>query len=172
MFGLGFGEMVLLGVVLLVVVGPKELPKLLRSLGRGINKLKNMSQDLRDQSGIDDILDDEGLRDDLQAIRSIARPGSVAAGLVTSSGRRKRPVRRPAVKAPALDDLELPDGEPPDSSAENPIAGPDAYGAPADDVEPDQDEQGPSSTERPTTQSSDGADDPNDEEPATAKEGT
>lgn len=176
MFGLGFGEMVLLGIVLLVVVGPKELPKLLKSLGKGINKLKSMSQDLRDQSGIDDILEDEGLREDLQAIRSIARPGSMAAGLVNSATKRKRPVqRRPAVKAVPLEDLELPDGPAPDPAVEMPLEGPDAYGALADDAplpEPANDTEGPSSTERPTTQS-DEADEADDDEPsAAAKEGT
>jgi sec-independent protein translocase protein TatB len=135
-FGLGFGEMVVLGIVLLVVVGPKELPKLLRSVGRGINKLKTMSQDLRDQSGIDDILEDEGLREDLQAIRSIARPGAAVAGLVNSSTKSKRkPVhRRPAVRAPELDDLQLPDSPAPDRLMEHPLEGPDAYGALADDA--------------------------------------
>ena len=192
MFGLGFGEMVLLAIVLLVVVGPKELPKLLKSLGKGINKLKSMSQDLRDQSGIDDILEDEGLREDLQAIRSIARPGSMAAGLVNSATkRRKKPVqRRPAVKAVALEDLELPDGPAPDPETEMPLEGPDAYGALADDAplpEPandtgadegadsdDSDEEGPSSTERPTAQSdAASADEAKADEPsAAAKEGT
>jgi len=195
-FGLGFGEMVLLAIVLLVVVGPKELPKLLRSLGRGINKLKNMSQDLRDQSGIDDILEDEGLREDLQAIRSIARPGSMAAGLVNSATKpRRKPVqRRPAVKTVDLEDLELPDGPAPDPAVENPLEGPDAYGALADDAplpEPANDtgsedvvedgaggdEEGPSSTERPTAQrpTSDEApatDASTNEPDAAAKEGT
>ncbi|HHH30321.1 MAG TPA: hypothetical protein ENK57_18535 [Polyangiaceae bacterium] len=181
MFGLGFGEMVLLGIVLLVVVGPKELPKLLKSLGKGINKLKTMSQDLRDQSGIDEILEDEGLREDLQAIRSIARPGSMAAGLVNSATkRRKKPVqRRPAVKTVPLEDLELPDGPTPDPAVEMPLEGPDAYGALADDAplpapanDTDDEERGPSSTERPTAQV-DGADEAETGEPkATAKEGT
>ena len=173
--------MVLLGIVLLVVVGPKELPKLLKSLGKGINKLKTMSQDLRDQSGIDEILEDEGLREDLQAIRSIARPGSMAAGLVNSATkRRKKPVqRRPAVKTVPLEDLELPDGPTPDPAVEMPLEGPDAYGALADDAplpapanDTDDEERGPSSTERPTAQV-DGADEAETGEPkATAKEGT
>ncbi|MBI4701903.1 MAG: twin-arginine translocase TatA/TatE family subunit [Deltaproteobacteria bacterium] len=55
MFGLGFGEILVIAIVLLVVVGPRELPRLLRSMGRGINKLRTMSTELRAQSGIDEI---------------------------------------------------------------------------------------------------------------------
>jgi sec-independent protein translocase protein TatB len=139
-FGLGFGEMVVLGIVLLVVVGPKELPRLLRGLGKGINKLRRMSSDLREQSGIDEIIKEEGLREDLDALRSLSRGrAGLVEGLVNSASKpARRPLARPRALAPALEELRPPEGAPPDPDAEYPLVGPDAYGARADDA-PDDD---------------------------------
>lgn len=137
MFGLGFGEMVVLGVVLIVVVGPRELPKLLRSLGSGIRKLRQMSTDLREQSGIDDIINEEGLREDLDTIRSLSK-GRVVDGLANVSRPGKRPARRPRVIAKSLEQLTVPPGEPPESDVEYPRAGPDTYGALPDDATEEQ----------------------------------
>lgn len=139
MFGLGFGEMVVLGVVLLVVVGPRELPKLLRSLGRGINKLRRMSTDLRQQSGIDDIINEEGLREDLDAIRSLSKGRLLEGALNAATTPARRPPQRtrPRSTAPTLEELTVPEeGEAPDRAVEYPAIGCDAYGALADDAEP------------------------------------
>lgn len=133
MFGLGFGEMVVLGVVLIVVVGPRELPKLLRSLGSGIRKLREMSSDLREQSGIDDIINEEGLREDLDTIRSLSK-GRVVDGLVNASRPAKKPARRPRVIAKTLQQLTVPQGDRPERDDEYPSVGPDAYGALPDDA--------------------------------------
>ena len=40
MFGIGMPEFLLILVVALVVLGPKRLPELARSLGRGLAELK------------------------------------------------------------------------------------------------------------------------------------
>jgi sec-independent protein translocase protein TatB len=72
-FGLGLGEIVIIILVALVVIGPKDLPKMLRKVGRWAGKLRRMAADLRAQSGIDDALRSEGLADDLAEIRKLAR---------------------------------------------------------------------------------------------------
>jgi sec-independent protein translocase protein TatB len=72
-FGLGLGEIVIIVIVALVVIGPKDLPKMLRKVGRYAGKLRRMAADLRAQSGIDDALRSEGLADDLAEIRKLAR---------------------------------------------------------------------------------------------------
>ncbi len=46
MFGLSFAEAVLLGVIGLVVLGPKQLPEVARTIGRLLNELKRASGDL------------------------------------------------------------------------------------------------------------------------------
>ena len=73
MFGLGLGEIIIIILVALVVIGPKDLPKMLRKVGRWAGKLRRMAAELRAQSGIDDALRSEGLADDLAEIRKLAR---------------------------------------------------------------------------------------------------
>ncbi len=73
MFGLSFSELILIVAVAIVVIGPKELPGMLRKAGRSAAKLRKMAADLRSQSGIDDVLSTEGLTQDLAEIRKLAR---------------------------------------------------------------------------------------------------
>lgn len=51
--GLGFQEIVFLAVIALVVVGPKDLPLMLRKLGRWTAKLRGMAQEFR--TGFDEL---------------------------------------------------------------------------------------------------------------------
>ena len=47
MFGLGSGEVVLVLVVALVVLGPKQLPKLARQLGRATREFKRAAREFQ-----------------------------------------------------------------------------------------------------------------------------
>ena len=73
MFGFSFSELVVVVLVALVVMGPKDLPKMLRRLGQYAGKIRRAAADLRAQSGIDDALRSEGLADDIAEIRKLAR---------------------------------------------------------------------------------------------------
>lgn len=72
-FGFSFSELVVVVIVALVVMGPKDLPRMLRRLGQWAGKVRRAAADLRAQSGIDDALRSEGLADDLAEIRKLAR---------------------------------------------------------------------------------------------------
>jgi sec-independent protein translocase protein TatB len=72
-FGFSFSELVVVVIVALVVMGPKDLPRMLRKVGRWAGKIRRMASDLRAQSGIDDALRSEGLADDIAEIRKLAR---------------------------------------------------------------------------------------------------
>ena len=48
MFEVGWTEMLLIGVVILLAFGPKELPKIARNLGRTLNELKSAFKHLID----------------------------------------------------------------------------------------------------------------------------
>ncbi|MDE3032893.1 MAG: twin-arginine translocase TatA/TatE family subunit [Acidobacteriota bacterium] len=48
MGNLGFGEMLLIGVALLIFFGPSRLPELGKSLGKGIQEFKKASRELTD----------------------------------------------------------------------------------------------------------------------------
>jgi TatA/E family protein of Tat protein translocase len=45
MFGLGMGELVLVGVIALFLVGPKKIPELAKGLGEGIGSFKKALKD-------------------------------------------------------------------------------------------------------------------------------
>ncbi|MCS3903339.1 sec-independent protein translocase protein TatB [Methylohalomonas lacus] len=47
MFDLGFWELVLIGIVGLLVVGPDRLPGFARELGRWVRKIRHLSSDAR-----------------------------------------------------------------------------------------------------------------------------
>jgi sec-independent protein translocase protein TatB len=72
-FGFSFSELVVVVLVALVVMGPKDLPKMLRRVGQWAGKIRRAAADLRAQSGIDDALRSEGLADDIAEIRKLAR---------------------------------------------------------------------------------------------------
>ncbi len=57
MFGIGAWEMLLIGVVALLVFGPKRLPELARSMGKGLAELRRASSDLRRTIDLDLDLD-------------------------------------------------------------------------------------------------------------------
>ncbi len=46
MFNLGLSEMVVIAVIALIFIGPKQLPDLARALGRFINEMKRSSNSL------------------------------------------------------------------------------------------------------------------------------
>jgi sec-independent protein translocase protein TatB len=49
MFDIGWGELVVIGIVALIAIGPRELPGVLRSVGQWVGKLKSMASDFQGQ---------------------------------------------------------------------------------------------------------------------------
>jgi sec-independent protein translocase protein TatB len=145
MFGLSFGELCVLLMVAMVVLGPKELPRYLRKAGQIAGRLRRMAFEMREKSGIDEVLRTEGLDREIAELRKLAR-GEVmgVASAVRSFGELAR-VDAPA--RPAADTLPYggsasgaPPGAVPSTGAiasglvvvrerELPTEGPDAYGA-------------------------------------------
>lgn len=72
MFGLSFGELVMLLLVAVVVLGPKEMPRYLRKAGQFAGRLRQIAYDMRTKSGIDEVLRSEGLDQDIAEIRRLA----------------------------------------------------------------------------------------------------
>ena len=58
MFGIGMPEMLLILAVALIVIGPKKLPDLARSLGRTFGEFKRATNDLKESLEIDTDLRD------------------------------------------------------------------------------------------------------------------
>jgi sec-independent protein translocase protein TatB len=49
MFDIGWSELLVIGVVALIAIGPKELPGVLRALGHWMGKVRRMASDFQDQ---------------------------------------------------------------------------------------------------------------------------
>jgi Tat protein translocase TatB subunit len=53
--GVGFGELVVIGIVLLLVVGPKKLPDVAKDVGKGLKTIRKVSNQLRDSAEVDEL---------------------------------------------------------------------------------------------------------------------
>jgi len=49
MFDIGWSELVVIGIVALIAIGPKELPGVLRAIGHWMGKVRRMASDFQDQ---------------------------------------------------------------------------------------------------------------------------
>lgn len=49
MFGLGFGELLVIFLIALIFIGPKKLPELAKGLGKGIREFQNAAKGFNDQ---------------------------------------------------------------------------------------------------------------------------
>lgn len=49
MFGLSFGEIVIIAIVALLLLGPDRLPDAAKTLGKGLREIRRATDDLKDQ---------------------------------------------------------------------------------------------------------------------------
>ena len=73
MFGLGFGEIVIILVLALVLLGPQKLPEVAKQLGKGLRDFKKASDDLKGQ------FEQELYADERKAARARIAPPTAAA---------------------------------------------------------------------------------------------
>lgn len=103
MFDIGWSEMVVIGVVALVVIGPKELPGVIRSVGRGVAKLRAMAGDFRTQ--FDDAMREAELHDVKKTFTDMGEAAASAASAVTNPvGTVLNEVKEAAVNASGIND--------------------------------------------------------------------
>ncbi len=90
MLDFGSGELVVIGVVALVAIGPKELPGLLRTVGQAIGKLRRMAGDFQNQ--FNDALREADMADAQKMISDIKTDFSTT---MTGSGSMSPPIVMP-----------------------------------------------------------------------------
>jgi sec-independent protein translocase protein TatB len=61
MFGIDSGELLIIAVVALVVIGPKDLPRMMRGIGSFVGKARGMARHFR--SGVDNMIRESELAD-------------------------------------------------------------------------------------------------------------
>ena len=71
MFGIGMPEMILILAIALVVIGPKKLPDLAKSLGRAMREFKKATNEFKETMHIDSEMEDvkkafSGISDDVK----------------------------------------------------------------------------------------------------------
>jgi len=110
--GIGGGELILIAVVALVVVGPKDLPKLLRQLGRFVGKMRRMAdefrtsfEDMARQSELDDLRKEvDALRAGKLGLEDVGHQMKALESDISSSLTAPTPEYKPASYAPEAAD--------------------------------------------------------------------
>ncbi len=125
MFGFSFGELLVICVVALIAVGPKKLPGMLHTLGQWIRKIRNLTNDMRSQTGIDELLRSEGMHGGLNELRGLLRGNH---GINFDAPHVPSPAASLPVVADPYADVRV------DTSREYPPEGADAHGALPDDL--------------------------------------
>lgn len=76
MFDLGWTELLVIGIVALIVVGPKDLPVLFRNIGRFVGKAKGMAREF--SSAMHDAAEESGVHDVAKGLKAATNPVSSA----------------------------------------------------------------------------------------------
>jgi sec-independent protein translocase protein TatB len=106
MFDIGWSELLVIGVVAIIVVGPKELPRLMRTFGHYLGKVRHMAADFQRQfeeavrdSEIDEVR--KAMQDFHAEMSDVAPRGTVDKPLMTATPAAKpAPAATEALEAP------------------------------------------------------------------------
>ncbi len=73
MFDIGWTELLVVAVVLIIVVGPKDLPGMLRTFGRTMNQVRRTANDFKRQfnDALEEAEAETGLKETTDQIKSI-----------------------------------------------------------------------------------------------------
>jgi sec-independent protein translocase protein TatB len=72
MFDIGMSELLVIGIVALIVVGPKDLPGMFRTLGRFTARMKGMAREFT--RAMEDAADETGVKDIGKDLRAVTDP--------------------------------------------------------------------------------------------------
>jgi TatA/E family protein of Tat protein translocase len=88
MFGIGFQEMILILVVVLIFFGPKRLPDLAKSLGKGLAEFKKASEEVK--KGIDEAMKEEPAKEETP-LEAAPKPEAFPEGKSSLSSEEQQP---------------------------------------------------------------------------------
>jgi len=74
MFDIGFTELLVIGVIALIVVGPKDLPGMFRTLGRFTARLRSLGREFT--SAMNAAADESGMREASKELKGLSNPRS------------------------------------------------------------------------------------------------
>ena len=80
MFDLGWTELLVIGIVALIVVGPKDLPVLFRNVGRFVGKARGMAREF--STAMNEAADEAGVNEIKKGLKAATNPvGSAMDGI-------------------------------------------------------------------------------------------
>lgn len=106
MFGIGWPEMILIFIVALIVVGPKKLPELAKTLGRAMGELRKAGQELKDSIDLDEEIK-QARRDAADAVSGIQDTDAK-----NSENEMKSEIKKQANRGPSAEPTDRADSEP------------------------------------------------------------
>ncbi|MBE1284820.1 MAG: twin-arginine translocase subunit TatB [Rhodobacteraceae bacterium] len=84
MFDLGWTELLVIGIVALIVVGPKDLPVLFRNVGRWVGKARGMAREF--SRAMNDAADEAGVSEIQKGLKAATNPmGTAMDGVKTAA---------------------------------------------------------------------------------------
>jgi sec-independent protein translocase protein TatB len=83
MFQIGWAEMMVIGVVALIVIGPEDLPDMFRQMGRFTAKLRAMGREF--QKAMDQAAKDSGVKDVAKDLATITSPKAMGLDAVKAA---------------------------------------------------------------------------------------
>jgi sec-independent protein translocase protein TatB len=123
MFEIGWTELLLIAVVAIVVIGPKDLPRAMRVVGQWTARMKRMARDFQGQ--FNEALKEaelDGVQKDLQSLSKIDPIGRVRKELTEIESSMKKELAPPPPTPPAAAATVTPPAVP---SVPQPAEGPE-----------------------------------------------
>ena len=95
MFNIGFSELILVLLVAFLVVGPKDLPRVARWLGRTVKKLRGFIREVKKETGWDEIEKDfkDSKAEVDQTVRGLKKDMDISPELKDASAEWDRTVK-------------------------------------------------------------------------------
>ncbi len=89
MFDISWSHILIVGTVAVIVIGPKELPTTMRSLGRGVNKLRRMAGEFQGQ--FNQALKEANLEDVKKELDTLRQSAAAITGITSPAGLATKP---------------------------------------------------------------------------------
>ena len=71
MFSFGWGEIFLVGIIIVVVIGPKDLPKFIKQIGLVVKNLRKISSDFK--SSLNDLAEDNEIKEIANSVKEVKK---------------------------------------------------------------------------------------------------